>query len=149
MRSEEFPLIISPNLGCPEIVSIEELKKGKLITLIIAGQYGEFISPLKETFEDAFFIQPSDGEQLKIPFTIASEPEEITDWNLLSEFSNAWFTREIINSELHYKVFGEETRYWKINVSLQCDYAILVRKNGSQSLPKLFDLVLTDKSKKI
>ena len=148
MKTTEFPLIISPNLGCPEIVSVKELK-GKTIPLIVAGQYGEFVSPLKEIFEGAFYLRPSDGSPAKIPLCLKDEPKEITSWNLLSEFSDTDATREIINSELHYEIFGEETRYWKINVYIKDDdYTSLSRNNGEKDRPKLFDLVFTDKSKK-
>lgn len=61
IKHEEFPLIISPNLGCPMIASVEELKNGKTLSLIIAAQYGEFISPLKEKFDEKFYLRPSDG----------------------------------------------------------------------------------------
>ena len=49
-KLDEFPLIISPNLGCPRIVSIEELEHGQTIPLIIAGQYSDSITPLKSEF---------------------------------------------------------------------------------------------------
>lgn len=148
MKPTEFPLIISPNLGCPEIVSVEELKKEKTtIPLIVAGQFGEFVSPVKEIFEGAFYLRPSDGGSAEIPLYIMDDPKEITSWNMLSDFSNLSATREIINSELHYNIFGEETRYWKINVSIKGDYNALLRENGGRYLPKLFDLVFADRSK--
>ncbi|MEA3282279.1 MAG: metallophosphoesterase [Euryarchaeota archaeon] len=146
-KTTEFPLIISPNLGCPEIVSLEELGKGKTIPLIVACQCGEFVSPLKELFEGAFYLRPSDGASANILLNIVDEPKEIVEWNLLSEFPEMGATKEIINSELHYKVFGEETRYWKIGVSIKGDYNTLLRENGGRCLPTLFDLVFVDKSK--
>ena len=148
MEQTEFPIIISPNLGCPEIVSVEELKKGKTIRLIMAGHYGEFASPLRQEFEGALYLRPSDGGGAEIPLSIMDDPKEITDWNLLSAFSNIGATREIINSELHYNVLGEETRYWKIDVSIKDDHSTLLRRNGDKYLPKLFDLVFKDKSNK-
>ena len=51
MKGAEFPLIMSPNLGCPRITSLEGLKKGETIPLIIAGMYGEFTSPFGERHE--------------------------------------------------------------------------------------------------
>jgi len=148
MKPIEFPLVISPNLGCPEIVSVKELMKRETIPLIIAGRYGEFISPLKEIFEGAFYLRPSDGGSPDISLYIMDDPKEITNWNLLSEFSGLAATREIINSELHYNVFGEETRYWKINASIKDNYDALLTKKDKRYLPKLFDLVLADRSKK-
>jgi predicted MPP superfamily phosphohydrolase len=148
MEQTEFPLIISPNLGCPEIVSVEELKKGKTIRLIMAGQYGEFASPLRREFEGALYLRSPDGGETEISLSIMDDPKEITDWNLLSAFSNIGATREIINSELHYNILGEGTRYWKIDVSIKDDHGALLRRNRDKQLPGLFDLVFKDKSNK-
>ena len=147
IKAIEFPLVISPNLGCPEIVSVEEIKKGKPIPLIVATQYGEFTSPLKEMFAGMLHLQPSDEQTKEILLEVVDEPIEITDWNLLSDFPEIHATREIINSELHYNVLGKETRYWKIDVCLQNSHDILLRKPERRWVPRLFDLVLTDKSK--
>ena len=65
MKPTEFPLIFSPNLGCPYIVSIEDISKP--ISLIVAGQYGEFTNPLKEAFQGALFLRASDGSAQEIP----------------------------------------------------------------------------------
>jgi hypothetical protein len=51
MERAEFPLIVSPNLECPRITSLEGLKKGETSPLIIAGLYGEFTSPFGERDE--------------------------------------------------------------------------------------------------
>ena len=59
MKAAEFPLVISPNLGCPRILSLEGLKKGETIPLIIAGRYAEFKSRLRDAFEDIFFLRLS------------------------------------------------------------------------------------------
>lgn len=149
MKLSEFPLIISPNLGCSEIISVEELENGKTIPLIVACQYGEFSSPVKEIFEGRIFLQRSDGKSAKIPVKIMNEPKEIKDWNVLSKFSNLQATKEIINNELHYNVFGEETTYWRIEVSIEKNNNSLLRKKNEKYLPTLYDLVLTDKSNKL
>lgn len=146
MERTDFPLIISPNLGCPEIVSVEGLKNGKTLPLIIAGRYGSSVLPVKKMFDGVFFVRPSDGGSPEIPLYVTDDPREIRDWDLLSEFSDLAATREIINSELHYNVLGEETRYWKISVSIKEGHDGLLRENNGRLLPRLFDLVLLDKS---
>lgn len=155
MNTQEFPLVISPKLGCPKIAAVEEIKSGKSISLIIAGKYGEFTSPLKDAFEGTLYLRPSysEGEGVReIPLYLTHDPEEITGWNLLSDFSEMEDTRELINSELHYNVLGEDTRYWKVEVSVKKadkgDYKSLLRKVGERYLPKLYDLILRDISGK-
>ena len=114
---DEFPLIISPNLGCPLIISLDELKQGKTIPLIIAGQYSLPTIPLNGEFLGTLYLRRSnsniDGDHKDILLSIKGEPSEIVDWNRLSDFNSPEDTRRIINSELHYKVFGEHSRYWK------------------------------------
>lgn len=153
MSTEDFPLIISPNLGCPIIVSIKELVQGKTIPLIIAGRYDDSAVPLKGDFAGTLYLRPSypeDGTAKDIPLSIQSNPEEISDWNLLSDFNTTEDTRGIINSELHYNVLGKATSYWKIAVSVSRGntegYETLLRKKGEKILPCLYDIVYADKS---
>jgi hypothetical protein len=155
MKTIEFPLVISPNLGCPRIVSLEGLKKGERIPLIIAGQYGEFKSPLRDAFEGIFCLRLSycQGEDaLDIPLHPVHDPEEIKDWNLLGDFTSIDGTQQIFNSELHYNVLGEGTRYWRLEVSLReedaSNFRLLLRKRGRKTLPTLYDLILRDKEGK-
>lgn len=148
-KSKEFPLILSPNLGCPRIISLEEIKKGsEFLTLIIAGQYGEFVSPTKEEFEGVFKLIPSyngEGYDEEIDLIIDGF-EEITGWNQLHNFAGAGDTMTLISSELHYEVFDEETRYWKIDTKLQegIEFSRLLRKQNRFLLPTLYDLLLID-----
>lgn len=156
MDSKEFPLILSPNLGYPKIISIEEIKYGKTISLIIAGQYREFTFPLKDAFEGTLYLRPSyseDEEIEEIPLYITQDPEKITDWNLLSGFSKIDDTRKLINSELHYNVLGEDTSYWRVDVTVMMDgngdyKTLLLREKDGKYLPKLFDLILRPRSGK-
>jgi predicted MPP superfamily phosphohydrolase len=155
MKETEFPLIISPNLGCPKIISLEGIKRGETISLIIAGQYGQFSSPLGDAFQGTLYLRPSssqDEDAKDIPLYLAHDPQEITDWNLLSDFSEAEGTQKIMNSELHYHVLGEDIRYWHVEVMLNKggikDYKTLLRKRGRKYLPKLYDLILKEKAGK-
>ena len=155
MKAIEFPLIISPNLGCPRIVSLEGLKKGEKIPLIFAGLYGEFTSPLRDAFEGVFYLRPCDSlseTALDIPLYPVDDPEEIKDWNLLCDFTGIDETQQIFNSELHYNVLGEETRYWRLDVAIREEdtgnFRSLLRKRGRKTLPTLYDLILKDKEGK-
>ncbi|UCH08351.1 MAG: metallophosphoesterase [Deltaproteobacteria bacterium] len=155
MERAEFPLIMSPNLGCPRIVSLEGLKKGETIPLIIAGLYGEFASPLRDAFEGVFCLRLCDslgGNAHDIPLHPVDDPEEIKDWNLLSDFTSIDGTQRIFNSELHYNVLGEETRYWRLDVAIREEdsdnFRSLLRKRGRKTLPTLYDLILRNKEGK-
>ena len=104
MKAIEFPLVISPNLGCPRIVSLEGLKRGETISLILAGQYGEFTSPLRDAFEGVFYLRSCvslSENALDILLYPSDDPKEIKDWNLLWDFTSIDETQQILNSELH------------------------------------------------
>jgi Icc-related predicted phosphoesterase len=143
MDSKEFPLILSPNLGCPKIISREDLKCGEyIISLIIAWQDGEFSDPLDESLNDSLYLRPFQNKKDSsndIPLKLAKAPVEIKDWNLLSGFSVADDTRKLINSELHYKVLGEGTRYWEVTAKF----------DHKGDIYSLYDLVLKDNKKKL
>ena len=152
MRFPEFPLILSPNLGCPRIV---ELRGDRIsVALIIAGKYGDRTMPTKAVFQDLFKLIPSyRGEGREIDLVVSEDPVEIADWNQLSDLSNTEDTQALINSELHYKVLGKGTQYWKVNTSLESDTVDgLLRErevNGEkQKLPTLYDLVMAGESGK-
>lgn len=155
-ETNDFPIVISPNLGCPLIVSLEELAQKNAFPLIIAGRHGGAAIPLQDEFVGALYLRRSyenTGNHADIPLVVHDKPQEITDWNQLSDFKNAEDTRAIINSEFHYKVMGEHTRYWKINVSIDnklLNKTILRphREKEGRYLPCLYDLIYTDKSRR-
>ena len=69
MKAAEFPLVMSPNLGCPRIVTLEGIKKGETIPLVVAGRYGEFTSPLRDAFQATLYLRPSSGQDEDSIFT--------------------------------------------------------------------------------
>lgn len=157
MNSDEFPLILSPNLGCPLIVEVDEDLAGSPdleLTLIVAGRYGEFDSPVKELAGGRLFLRPSDPGATGLPNKVdlaTGDPIEIKDWNLLADFKKPDETRHLINNILHYDILGEGTRYWRIRVQVKTtDQASgapiksLLRKhsNSEPCLPTLYDLVV-------
>lgn len=152
IETKDFPLIISPNLGCPLIISLDDLKQGKTIQLIIAGQYDLPTVPLKGEFAECLYLRRSDSNgsgRYEVLLSMKDEPEEIVDWNRLSDFNSTEDTRRIINSEIHYKVFGEHTRYYGIKASINVDdFNALLRQINGNYRPCLYDLVYRDSSKK-
>lgn len=155
MVAEEFPLILSPNLGSPKIISVKELIRDKVpINIILAGQYGEFICPTKDMFKDAFKLVSSYPEDLEKEISLdVIDIKEITGWNRLFDFSSPEETQLLINSELHYNVLGEGTKYWLIKAVPKTDglkeleYEYFLKKGeGEKWIPTLYDLIFTDKS---
>ncbi len=155
-NNDEFPLIISPNLGCPHIISLDEIKQGRTFTLIIAGHYGELTTPLKDEFNETLFLRASNSSgrvSQEVRLSIEGGLEEITEWNKLSKINDIEDTRNLISSEYHYNVLGENTRYWRVSVSLDSNNLggpnSLLQQKGSKNIPGLYDLVYKDKSKRV
>lgn len=151
---DEFPLILSPNLGCPHLWSVEELSQlGSCMTLIIAGQYGAKSRLLKSALSDKLSLRRSDPRAPlpePIPLEIVGDPIEIRDWDALSAFSKVGDTRKLINKVLHYEVLGPATRYWMVKVKLEqaeektpilLKTEMLLKRDGHY-LPTLYDLAL-------
>ncbi|VVB86290.1 3',5'-cyclic adenosine monophosphate phosphodiesterase CpdA [uncultured archaeon] len=155
--TQKFPSVITPNLGCPKIISVDEILQGKAtIDIILADQSGELFYS-DDLFKDAFELVPSFPEDKTnhIQLEINGHPEEITEWNKLFDFSNLEETQLLISSELHYNVFGEGTKYWlvravpKASGSEKIGYETFLRQNKNEILlPTLYDLVFTDNSKR-
>ncbi|MBW7956860.1 MAG: metallophosphoesterase [Deltaproteobacteria bacterium] len=145
--TSELPIIISPNLGCPVIVSVKDLASGSDLTLIVASRSDGANLAYERLFKDRLFLRISyaeTGSEAEIKLTLRG-CEEIKEWNRLHDFSDLDETRTIINSELHYKVLGEGTRYWKIKAFPEFQYGEdnkrLLRNRDGRLLPCLYDIV--------
>jgi len=123
------------------------------INIILAGQYGELTCPTREMFADSFKLVSSYPEDFSgdIALDIEDEITEITGWSQLFDFSDPEDTQLLINSELHYNILGEGTKYFLIKAVIKTDGkepeygAFLNRGINGKSLPTLYDLVFTDK----
>jgi hypothetical protein len=146
LESKEFPLILSPNLGCPEIVCAEALQAGGTFRLIIAMQDGGFSRSADRILGGTLFLRSSYGPAREIPVQVAGQPQEIVEWNLLSSFPDVAATREMISSELHYNVLGNQTRYWKLEGSIAPRGRAAPANKNKKVSTGLFDLVLKDKA---
>ncbi|MGO9566460.1 MAG: hypothetical protein ACLP5H_02855 [Desulfomonilaceae bacterium] len=125
MTPQNFPFVLSPNLGCPHLWSVEELgKPDDGMALIVADQPGSRSPLLKESLRDKLSLGPSCRNGLSIesiPLEIISDPIEIRDWDTLSAFPDLDDTRKLINKVLHYQVLGSDTRYWMVRVKPNLD----------------------------
>ncbi|MCZ7355933.1 MAG: metallophosphoesterase [Candidatus Methanoperedens sp.] len=127
------------------------------IDIIIAEKNNDFIFYSKDSFKDAFKLVSSYPEDLKsqIDLEVLDDPKEMIEWNKLFDFASPEETQLLINSEVHYNVFGEGTRYWLIKTapktldSEEREYEKILRKgrNGGWA-PTLYDLVYTNSNTK-
>ncbi len=153
MGTIEFPLVISPNLGCPKIISLEDIVQGEAtLDIILAEQYGELIHPTKEMFKDVFKLVPSYEDEMQEEICLdVSTVTEITDWNRLFDFSNPEETQRLVNSEVHYNVLGEVTKYLLIKAAPRNDTkksareTFLRKGEKGKYVPKLYDLAYLDR----
>ncbi len=149
MNASEFPIVISPNLGCPHLLPFDDINgAGKIsVCLIVAGRYGSFATPDEGRFKDSLKLRPSYPRgKLKADINLANEGplEEIRDWDRLSEFEDADGTRRLINRVLHYEVLGPKTRYWRLTVSIDTNQSAcqqLRTEMSTKKTPILYDLV--------
>lgn len=139
---KEFPMVLSPNLGCPELVNVDDVK----IPLVFAAQPGQFVQPSSAVFIGTLSLRSCNEPKMEIPLKPSGPLTEIADWNRLTDFRDVRATREILNSELHYNVLGEGTRYYRVDIVPEKELDNLLAGNGSESkvCSRLFDLVLRD-----
>ena len=152
MDHSEFPLVLSPNLGCPHIVELTDDEVA--FDLLVATRHPDHLVPTRKMFEGVFRLVPSyDGQGRDVDLIVVGEPCLVSDWNQLSDFSDLRETRLLVSRELHYKVLGEGTRYCTVRVAAvnpgdpNC---LRDAKPGVQGrkLPTLYDLLTLDESGK-
>ena len=148
MNLPTLPRILSPNLGCPEIVSLERLsdKENPPFKLVVAakpsgnGLSGEEAPTLKLA---PIGTEPKDGVELEICGAI----RRIDDWSTLGQLRSLDDTRLLFNKILHYEVLGSETEYFEVQAYLdkkRAEQAALFLRDGPQDgkkLPALCDLI--------
>ena len=134
LQTKEFPLILSPNLGCPEILALDE--KRLQITVIVATTDEKF---------GKWSLVPSYSnrdEGLKKIVLNEDESKEI-HWGFKSYPSSIDETRESISKELYLCALGGDCRIFKVKLSLtESDPIELLRKVDGSSRPAIYDLCL-------
>ena len=132
----QFPRILSPNLGCPIIVSPEDLKT-KGLDIVMAEQEGGS--------SDRFLLlaHPSySGEGKEFVLELMGR-EELTEGTLPSIFERIEETRFLISTALRSWVFGGQARFFRYQTKLTSSIADEgLRRVGNQPRPTLYDLLL-------
>ncbi|MCD6499801.1 MAG: metallophosphoesterase [Deltaproteobacteria bacterium] len=145
-----LPRIISPNLGCPLILSQAEAQEG--FEVIVALEPDRDL-PTGETLEGLFHLRPvsiapgsigasghgdGHGGPEWVALDLRSELREITDWDRIGALDRPDETRHLIPRSVHEEVFGQGTRY--LSFTLGADVRLL---SGDGPMA-LFDLVASD-----
>jgi hypothetical protein len=132
-----LPRILGPNLGCPELTSIEALEKGNLSAIIVVGP---------DDAEGAgyeFRAVPSYAGQGRA-FSLKPTESTLLDKDTLPPyFDDVGETRFLISRFLRDSVFKGQARFWKVR--LRPDEALdlqYLREVGGARRPTLYDLVL-------
>ncbi len=137
----ELPRILSPNLGCPLILSPEELP-ARGLPVIVAEEAGSAAGQYSLAARPSF---PGAGKEFALNM---EEREELTDGILPSVLESVEETRFLISTALHSSVLGEKARFFRYRARPAA--AILpemVRTAGGQPRPTLYDLVLMQDGK--
>jgi hypothetical protein len=137
----ELPRVLSPNLGCPIILSLEDLQSGGFEVVIAAS--GK-LPPSRVSVS----AQPSfAGEGAEFSLDL-EDPRELTDGTLPQEFKRVEETRRLISTTLHASIFKGRARFWLYLARLRPSPGKdLYRKKGSDPLSTLYDLHLLEEGK--
>jgi hypothetical protein len=137
MTDKRLPRILSPNLGCPQIVSIDGFESAGT-DLVLAGGRGD-------RDWTGFHVQavPSYAHEGR-EFTLTlSEQAELENDDLPERFDDVSESRFLISTTLRSSIFRGEARFWRFRMRPQdkLDETHLRSAQGS-ALPTLYDLVL-------
>ncbi len=151
----DFPFILSPNLGCPHLWSLEEVRDSVSMVLALScrecsASPEHLLSTIRLSLKPSF---PDRGPSRPIPLAVVGEPMEIPDWDTLPGRLDVDATRKRINKMLHYDVLNGGGRYWSVEVKIDFQGKRFIRsrflereRNSGKWLPTLFDLVLRDEA---
>lgn len=119
MNAAMLPRVLSPNLGCPVIVSLKETacrKDCSFTVIVAAGPSGEGVTGAKPP---KFRLAPIGTlRENSVKLEICRPIRRIDDWSTLSPLPNIDGTRLLFNKILHYEVLGPETTYFEVQVRL-------------------------------
>lgn len=136
-----LPRILSPNLGCPIIVSREDLMKKGLDIVMAEEEGGSADGSL-------LLARPSySGEGREFVLELKGR-RELTEGTLPSSFERMEETRFLISTTLRSWIFAGKARFYHYSVKIT--FPILdetLRRVGSQARPTLYDLLLTKDGK--
>src|SRR5713226_6587426 len=138
MTDVQLPRILSPNLGCPEVVSPAALHATG-ITIVLALELNE--NPAGQSYNlRARPSYPADG----IEFLLTLErPQELEEEALPEGLNDVSQTRLLISATLSSSIFQEKARFWSFRARAQEELGSenLREANGGRRAT-LYDLAL-------
>jgi len=137
----ELPRILSPNLGCPIILTLEDFKSEGFEVVIAASGH---LPPRRLSVA----AQPSyagEGAEFSLDF---EDPRELTEGTLPQKFKKVAETRQLISTTLRDSIFKGQARFWLYHAKLRSSpVKDLYRGMGSDPLSTLYDLHLLEEGK--
>jgi Calcineurin-like phosphoesterase len=138
VTQKNLPRIISPNLGCPLILSLPQMEKDG-ITVILG-------LPSKDSHWDKLHIHAVPSyEKEGTDFALElSNPRELTDARLPQSFSDVLETRLLISSTLSQGIFEGQARFWSFRLRAKAPLnQSCYRTAGGTVRNTLYDLTLS------
>jgi predicted MPP superfamily phosphohydrolase len=137
MTDNRLPRILSPNLGCPQIVSVDALNSSGA-DIVLAGCLGE-------SDWTGFHVQAVPSHRREgLRFTLGlSDKVELDNDELPQAFKDVSETRFLISTTLRSSIFKGNAQFWRFRIRPQdkLDDTYLRSAQGS-ARPTLYDLVL-------
>jgi hypothetical protein len=137
----ELPRILNPNLGCPFILSLEDLQSEGFEVVIAAEEkipYRHLLASAQPSF-------PGEGREFIVDL---ENPQELTEGTLPLKFKAADETRWLISTTLHSFIFEGRARFFRYRARLRSSPGRDVyRKKGSEPVSTLYDLHLMEGEK--
>ena len=137
----ELPRILSPNLGCPFILSLEDLQSEGFEMVIAAS--GDF--PPGRLSVVARPPYPGEGTEFALDL---GDPRELIGGTLPQKFKSVEETRRSISTTLHASIFAGRARFWLYRARLRpSPVKDLYREKGPEHLSTLYDLHLREEER--
>jgi hypothetical protein len=137
----ELPRILSPNLGCPFILPLEDLQsKGFEVVIAASGESpsGRFSVAARPSY-------PGEGMEFALDL---DDPRELTGEALPQKFKSVEETRRSISTTLQASIFKGRARFWLYSARLRPSGGKdLFREKGPAKLSTLYDLHLREEEK--
>jgi hypothetical protein len=141
--SNELPRILSPNLGCPFLLTLEELKsRGFDLVVAVKGAppSGQLSLKARPSFR---------GEGMEFSLELG-EPLELSERTLPAEFKSIEETRFLISATLYACLFNGQARFFRYRAKpIPAPGKERLRKIGNELRMTLYDLHLVEEEKNI
>jgi hypothetical protein len=137
----DLPRILSPNLGCPFILSREELQS-EGFDLVVAAKAGFPAGPFSLEARPSF-----ENEGKDFSFEL-SDPQELTEGTLPARFKSIEETRRLISTTLQVAILEEQARFIRYRAKPRSSPGDeIYRKAGGGLRSALYDLHLGEGEK--